>query len=71
MITPPDRQGSDAANLLEQAFGQELADELLGGAALEVRRRLDAAILAVRGAGQERKLGIDWPPASLSPGDRP
>jgi hypothetical protein len=51
LLTTPDRQRAGGADLLDQTFGQELVDELLGHSALQVRDKLDAAILALGGGG--------------------
>jgi hypothetical protein len=65
LVAAPDRQGVGGADLLDQALGEELADELLGRSALQIRGELDAAILALRGGGQEYELRIGelhWDP---------
>ena len=58
IVTAPDRQRAAYWDLFDQSLGQELADHLVRGAPLQVGRKFNASVLALRGRGQEHKLGI-------------
>jgi hypothetical protein len=58
IVTAPDRQRAAGGDFFDQSFGQEFADYLVGGAALQVGRKFNGTVLALRGRGQEHKLGI-------------
>ena len=58
IVAAPDRQRAARLDFFDQSFGQEFVDHLLGGAALEVGRKFNGTILALRGGGQEHKLGV-------------
>jgi hypothetical protein len=58
LVTAPDRQRAARLDFFGQSIGQEFADHFVGGAALQVRGKLDTAILALRGGGQEHELGV-------------
>jgi hypothetical protein len=44
LVAPPDRQRAAGGRLFDQTLGDELADEFLGDAALQIRGELNAAI---------------------------
>jgi hypothetical protein len=58
VIAPPHRQGALRRDFLDQVLGQQLAKYLAGPAALEGGTRFNAAVLALRGGGQQHQLGI-------------
>ena len=58
LVTVPDRQCAAGWDFCDQALGQEGADHSVGGAALEVGRKFNGAILPLRGGGQQHKLGV-------------
>jgi len=58
VMPPPNGERIARRNLLQESLGEELGDDLLGCAALEVRGKLDPAVLALRGGGQDDELGI-------------
>src|SRR6266568_6551903 len=58
VVPPPDRQRIARRDLFKEPPAKELGDDLLGCAPLEVRGKLDAAVLALRGRGQDDELGV-------------
>ena len=55
VITAPGRQQAVSRDFLDQSIGQELADRLFGEAALRALPRVNGAVLALRGGGQQHK----------------
>ncbi len=45
-------------DFFDQALGQEFAGHFVGGAALEVGRQFNGAILPLRGGGHQQKLSV-------------
>src|SRR5262249_7854978 len=58
LVPPPDRKRAVGGHLFDQAFGQELAEDLVIGTAPQGRTKLDAAVLALRGRGSQHELGV-------------
>jgi hypothetical protein len=58
VVPAPDRQFAAGPDLFNESFGQELGHDLMGGSALQVRRKLDGTILALRCRGQQHQLGV-------------
>jgi hypothetical protein len=58
IVTPPDRQRATGGDFFDQSFAQEPADHPVGGTALQIGRKFNATILALRGRGQEHKLSV-------------
>ena len=58
VIAAPDRERTRGGNLLQQAGADELIDNLSGGFALDIRRRFNSAIIALRSRGQNNELPI-------------
>jgi len=56
LVRAPDRQSAAGGDFFDQSFAQELADHFVGGTALQVGRKFNATILALRGRGQKHKL---------------
>jgi hypothetical protein len=58
LVAAPNRQGAARRNLLDEAFGQELGDDLASGAAGQIGRPLKGAVVALRCRRQQHQLGI-------------
>jgi hypothetical protein len=57
-IAPRHRERALCRNFLDQALGQQPAEDLAGRAALQVGAKFNAAVLALRGGGKQHQLGI-------------
>ena len=58
VVAAPDRQRAAGLDFFDQSFTQEFTDHIVGGAALQVGRNFNCTIVALRGGGQEYKLGV-------------
>src|SRR6266702_6087459 len=58
VVAAPDRQRAAGLDFFDQSFTQEFTDHIVGGAALQVGRNVNCTIVALRGGGQEYKLGV-------------
>jgi hypothetical protein len=58
IITAPGRQHTASGDFLDQSIGQEFADRLLGKASLRALRRVNGAVLALSGGGQQHQLRV-------------
>src|SRR5258706_2175784 len=56
-VTAPDRQRVARLDFFDQSIGQEFANQFVGGTALQVGRKFNGTILALRGRRKEHKLG--------------